>query len=382
MPEELNGQQQNSAPSQADLAASLAANLNANAGGGGGGVQTPPADPTQTPVATGTLQRGTDNVATPASDAAVAAAQAVTQQQGFRDQLRALGVDLSGLPDDRAALAQVAQIYQQLPQIRQLAMVGEQVYPYLSQFRGWLTEQQQRQQQAQQPAPWWKAPEYDPAWVTKLTRDPATGQIVPVQGAPPDIVAKFTAWSEHRQNFLDKFAQNPIDAIKPGIQQLVQEMIAPALQQATIQQNEARRAEALVSQNADWLHERTPTGDYARDQFGNKVLSVWGQRYAGYAQQAQQLGIAGTDNMHNYAMGLVERDFAVAQIRAQQAAQQGQQQGNQAKQDFVNGARHQPNYGSQHAAGTNGAPINPAPIVTQSQLKDLLTKRMAAAGIR
>lgn len=362
-----------------DLAASLAANLNT------AGVTSTQSDTSQgqqmTPAATPASPSPVQSQAQPA---VVAGNTPPAAPLDFRGQLRTLGVDLSGLPDDNAALQQVAMIYQQLPQVRQLAAIGEQVYPYLSQFRGWLQEQQQRAQQQtqQQPAPWFKAPEYDPAWITKLTRDPATGQLVPVAGAPPDIVQKFTAFAEHRQQFIDKLAQDPIAALRPGLEQLVQTMVAPLIQQSMQQQVEARKAEQLVQQHADWLHEKDANGVAVRDQFGNKVLSVWGQRYAGYAQQAQQLGIYGTENAHSYALGMVERDFAVAQIRAQQQAQAGVQQGQQAKNDFVNAARHQPNVGSQHALGTNGAPAKPsAPQLNNTvDLANLLRQRMQAAG--
>lgn len=361
MPELLEGQQNQTNPAPETPPAQAAG----GEVGGGGGTASPPA---------GTGLEG---------GGAAAAAPPPSAPAGFREQLRGLGVDLSSLPDDNAALAQVAALYQAAPQLRQLAAVGQQVYPFLSEFQAWR-EQQARaaQQPAQAPPSWWKAPDYDPRWQTQLTRDPATGQIIPVQGADPAIVQKYHQWMEHRQTFLDKFAQNPIDAIAPGIKELVQGMIQPMLQQTAQQQAEERRAEAIVQQNADWLHERDANGQPVRDQFGNRVLSVWGQRYAGYVQQAQQMGVVSAQQAHQYAMGFVERDFLAAQYRAGQQQAQNVQSGQAAKDNFVNGARHNPNVGSTNAAGVNGAPVKaPAPQNTRD-LHALLMQRMGAAGYR
>lgn len=322
---------------------------------------------------------GTDTGAGGGGVGTGAAAPASTIQ-GWRDQLRTLGVDLSHVADDRQALTQIAQIYQSMPMLRQLAAIGEQVYPHLSEFQNWRQQQAQSRQQPATPASWWKKPEYDPRWQTQLTRDPATGQIVPVQGADPSIVGKYHQWMEHRQNFLDKFAQDPINAIEPGIKEIVASLVQPMLQQAMHVQQEAQNAQQLVSQHADWLHERDANGRYVTDAFGNKLLSVWGQRYAGYVNQAQQMGLNSTASAHTYAMGLVERDFLQAQYRAAQQQTQTQAQGAQVKTDFVNAARHIPNVGSATAAGTNGAPTRPALPRNGADLAQLLRSRMTAAG--
>jgi hypothetical protein len=315
-----------------------------------------------------------------------AAAQTAAQAaQSFRDQLGALGLDTSRFPDDQAALREIANIYRVLPEVRQLAQIGQQMQPHLSQFQLWQQQQlaAAQAQSQQKPEPWWKPPEFDESWLSKLVRDPATGALKVVDGADPTILQKFNAWTEHRNKTVDQFARDPIGTIKPGLEELVRGIIQPMLQQNQQQYDERQRAERYVQENADWLHEKNQDGSTKYDANGKKVLSIWGQRYAGYAHEAaQEYGITGTEKIHAYAMRNVKADFNEAQLAASQRQAGSLQQGQQGKDNFVNGARHMPNTGSQYAAGTNGAPVRPAPPKSERELHQLLMANMKAAGFQ
>ena len=255
-------------------------------------------------------------------------------------------------------------------------------------FNAYLRQQQeaaQKQQAAQQPT-WWKAPEYDPSWASKLTRDPATGEVKALPGNDPTLVQKYLAWAEHQRGFLDKFAQNPIEAIKPGIEQIARQMAQEIVQQHLGGYQQQTQAQQVVEQNSAWIHERDAQGRLIMDpRTGKPALSHWGQVYAGYVREAENLGIRDVQKVSRFALTGVQRDYMAARMQQQQAPQQAAAAGEAAKQQFLQNAGagvHSPNVGSQHAGGVNGAPNNPPPMKTQRDLAAIMLQNMQAAGFQ
>lgn len=288
-----------------------------------------------------------------AGPGAVEGAQAPAAQQamGVREALAQYGLDLrQQFTDDHAALAHLALVAQQQQRNAQLAQYGEQYVQHADQFQAWLKQQQaqQAQQQAQQQQ-WWKAPEYDPAWLQKLTRDPQTGELRVLPGNDPSILPKFLAWREHQQGFLERFSADPIAAIKPGIEQLVRSEAERLVREQLGGYQERTAAETWVQQNSTWLHARDGQGNVVRDpQTGAPALSQLGQAFAGYVRKADQLGLHGVEAQREYALSMTQRDYALSVAQQQQAgqAQQAQQsaagqQNAAAQQQFLDRAAQQ-----------------------------------------
>jgi len=278
--------------------------------------------------------------------------------QSVRDALANYGLDLRDrFQDDHGLLQHLVGQIQQAQAAQQLAGYGREFLQHRDGFLQWMRERQEAQaKQQQQQSQWFKAPEYDPRWQSMITRDPATGKLVPADGAPPDIVQKYTAWASHQREFLDKFSQNPIDAIKPGLQQMVQELFQQQFQQQFGQIQQQQAARQVLEQNASWLYEKD-------QRTGQPKLSVWGERYHQYVQQAERRGLQSVQDVHDVAFAMVERDFLRA--RSQGLGQQQQPAGDpgaQAKQTFLEQAQ-QASQQTQQAAtpppgNANGVPAN------------------------
>lgn len=303
-----------------------------------------------------------------------------------RDTLRNYGLDLSGqFQDDHSVLQHLAGVYRQNQEMQQMAQYGHVYLQHADKFQAFLAQQQAEAQKTQQQAnQWWKAPEYDPSWNAKLTRDHTTGEIKAVAGADPGLVNKYLAWVDHQRGFLDRFSQDPVKAIQPGIEQLIDQRAQQLIQQHLGGYREQTQAQQLVQSNAEWLHERNAQGQVVRNpQTGQPQLSEWGQRYGRYVQQAEGFGLRSVQAQHDYAVGLVQRDYLAQKYSQQNQQQQAQSQGDAAKEAFLrNGGAgvHSPGVGSNLAVGPNGAPAAPPPVTGVRGLQELMLKNMAAAG--
>ncbi len=318
-------------------------------------------------------------------DVAAQQTQQAQTQQGFREALRNFGVELpqQQFADDQAAMRHIAEMMRQAPDLRQLAGYGQEYLQHREQFTAWQRQQEEaRRQQQQQSQQWWKAPEYDPSWVQKLYADPVTGEIRVRPGNDPMIAAKYQAWLDHQRGFLDRFSQDPVKALQPGIEQIATEIAQRMIQKHLGGYQEQSQAREVIQSNSGWMHERDEQGRVLMDpQTGRPALSEWGRRYATYVQRAEQMGLSNVQAQHDYAYGLVQRDAALARYGQQAQSQQALSQSDQAKQDFLNRAaqQHNPNQGAAHTTGHNGAATQPVMNGVES-LKQQMLKNLEAAG--
>lgn len=303
--------------------------------------------------------------------------------QGVRDVLRTMGYDLSGqFQDDHSALAYLAQQARVAQQSAQLAQYGQQYLQHADQFQAFLRQQQAEQQRlAAQQQGWFKAPEFDPSWTQKIYRDQA-GNLQVVPGADPMLVSKYVAWTEHQRGWLDKISQDPIGAMRPGLEQLIDQRAQQLIEQRLGGFQEQNAARQFVQQNSSWLHARDQQGQVVIDpRTQMPALSPAGQRFAAYVQEAEQLGL-NTQGQTRYALGMVERDVAMARLQSQpqQAAQPAVTPQQQAKDDFLSQAAQRVLTPAQQGTQGNvqGAP---PPIQPGARnLREIMMADMAAAG--
>lgn len=306
-----------------------------------------------------------------------------------RDALANYGLDLRPhFDNDHAVLQHLVGQLREAQSLREQANYGREYQQYAEQFRTWQRQQQAEAQRAatQQQPNWWKAPEYDPKWAQQIMRDPTSGELRPVPGAPHDVVQKYVAFAQHQQEFQTKFAQDPIGAIKPGLEQMMHQVASNLIQQHFGQYQEQTTANGLVNQNAEWLYERLPNGAIATDRTGQRVFTPLGQRYAAHAQNSIQMGIRTTEQQHSYAMAMLERDYLMHQRQAGSQAQQQPQapaqpqaplaQGNPANAAYLQRAAQQ----QQAPAGNVNGSVQQPNGVSQRGLQDALMQAMASAG--
>lgn len=325
------------------------------------------------------VSTATTGVASPA-----ATTQAASDWVGVRDALKGLGVELPPqYADDRSALAALAASYRQAQEMQPLAQAGREYQQYRDQFTAWRQQQAEaeRAKAAQAQQSWWKAPEFDPSWRSKLVRDQQTGEIKAMPGTDPSIVQKFLAAEEHRQAFMDKFAFDPLGAVKPGVEEVARKIAMEIVQQHLGGYQERVAAQNLVQQNSSWLHSRDGQGNVVVDpSTGRPQLSEMGQRYAHYVGVGAQRGWS-QDQQHEYAMTAVQRDYLLQNRAAPTAAAAT---GDAAKAAFLQAAAG--NRGGAAAGPAVAAPavVTPAggsPMNGMRDLQNRMLQNMAAGGI-
>jgi len=321
----------------------------------------------------GGMLGGTPAPATPAGT------PAAPEYQSVRDALANYGLDLRGqFSDDHAALQHLIGQVRAAQSLQQLAQYGQAYLQQAPQFAQWQQAQEAaRRQAAQAQAQWFRAPEYDPRWLSQITRDSTTGELRVVAGAPPEVLPKYNAWIDHQRSFLDRFSRDPIGAIRPGIEQVVQQVAEQMVQQHLGNYRETSEAQRFVAEHSGWLHSHDAQGHAVMDpRTGREQLSPLGQRFEQYVREAAQMGLQGTQAQARYALGLVQRDYVLAQ--AQAAAGSGMNPadpGAAAKASFVQTAQ----AGAQAAPGANVNGQAP-PATGPRGLYQRLMANMAANG--
>lgn len=284
------------------------------------------------------------------------------QQYTVREAIARYGYDAKGYTNDAEAIRDLVAKAQQSQQLQQMAQYGNQYLQHAGDFNNWLKEKQAAEAAKAAPAQesWWKAPEFDPEWRSKVVRD-SNGNLTTLPGAPPDLINKYSSAIEHRDKFLEQFAFDPVGAIKPGIEEVAKGLIEKILGERDSQQQVQSFAKDYIAQNSSWLHQRDQNGKIVYDQkTGKPALAPYGKAFAHYVQQAASSGIANENQRASYAASMVQRDYLkhqaqreaqqnaqyrnyyqqsqvhIQQAKAQQAQQVAQrQQGEQQKQQFV-----------------------------------------------
>lgn len=318
------------------------------------------------PVETTTTQQTADT----------STAQTASDMVGLRDALKPILGDsvLSQFQDDQAALQHLAATYRQAQQHQQLAPYAQLYLQHADKFNAWMAQEKAATEKAQaEKAAWWKAPEFNREWLNMVERDDQ-GNVRVKPGYPPDVAQKLLNALDHQKNFLNDFSFDPISKIKPGIEQIAREMAEQIVQQHLSGYQDHVFANNFIQQNSQWLHQRDQTGNVVMDQATRRpMLTPEGQRFSEYLGQAQQIGIQDVRAQEQYALGLTQRDAALAKLN-----QQGlQQKGEETKQTFLD--THNPNQ-----SGVTPAPgkSNRPPIGSGTRnLERRMMERMKENGL-
>lgn len=279
-------------------------------------------------------------------------------------------------------------------QLAEMQALQQQMAP-LAQMGWHLYQQQQQQQQRQQPAqpagggqPAWNnpfgLPQFDQAYYNFVRRDPQTGDIVPVIGAPPDAVARYQDYAERLRNVQHEFWQQPQKFLQPLIQEQAQKIAREVVQQHFGQYQQQQTVQQIVAQNRDWMYQTDPATGTIRTQYNvltgqtTPVYTAPGQFYVNAVQQATRMGITDPNAQHQFAIAQVQNAVMQQRLQQLQAPAAGQQQQQQFLQQAAQGgAGHaQPQPGS--FAPAAAVPGQPAP--TAQTLEDMLRNQFQADG--
>jgi hypothetical protein len=204
-----------------------------------------------------------------------------------------------------------------LAQYRQVLPVAQQYLQHRPEFEKWLAQQQQPQQApAPQAAPkqeagWWNPPQLRDAYKRYIVKD-ETGRDSIHPDAPLDAKHAITEYFQYKQDFAERFLNNPEEALAPMVTKLAQQQAAEIVNSQLEQAGRAQYVQTLEQQNRDWLY----------DQSGN--VSPEGERARNYIEQARAMGISSPEARWQYALQMVERDL-LHSVQAAQASQSRQQ---------------------------------------------------------
>jgi hypothetical protein len=245
---------------------------------------------------------------------AVAPPAASPEYESVRDVLARAGVR-EQFADDNAAVQALISRYHQAEQLQQLAAYGQEYVQHAGEFGQYLA--QRREEAARRAAAeqaWFKPPEYDPRWADYLQRNPQTGRLEAAEGAPPGVVEKYHAWAQHQRGFLDRFSQDPIGAIKPGLEQTIEAVARRMLDERVGQLRAEQEAATIIARNNDWLVAADP-------QTGRKQMTPQGVQFYKYVGYLTERGMTDARDQEAVAKALVTGEMALAQLAQLRAGQ-------------------------------------------------------------
>lgn len=283
-------------------------------------------------------------------------------------------MDPSQFQSDQEATDHLLGTYQQARQLNGLAQYGQRYLQHAPQFETWLKEQAAAQQKAEQPKQWWAPPEWQDAWLNQVETD-ANGEIRAKNGYPMDLPLKIQQFRQHQQNFLHKFTQDPIGAIKQGIMEVVQPLIEGHFQKNLSNYQDRSFASNWEAQNSSWLYTRDAENNILHDVNGARSLSPAGQRFVQLVKHAEEMGV--TDVRHQEAMArqMLRGELAEQALRAQTV-----QAGTPPPAPIPPGAMHTPSHGASLAPPSN--PVNGGPPQNGNlSLRDTLMRAIKGANI-
>lgn len=228
------------------------------------------------------------------------------------------------------------------------------------------------------PAHPWGLPQFDFALLNLVAKDPQTGGLVNLPGAPPDAAFRVQQYQEQLQKAQRELFADPHKALRPIVEAIAQEVANKQYDQRFTGHQQTQQAEQILAQNEGWLYERGQDGQ-AATQFNPAtgqhvpVLSAAGKFYAQQITYAERQGIADPRVQHEFAIGRVKTALYEAQQRQQAAPAAGQQ----AAQQFVQGAA-----AAAAAASPPPNPAAPAPALPQTlTLRDRLMQQFQSQGL-
>lgn len=330
-------------------------------------VAPPPSESTQQPV-------GAGQAAVATSAPAGAASPQGQEQFSITGWFAERGYPKDRFKSDREAFEHL------LSEIRPVATQAQKAAQYEESIRQLQAQlaalQPQQAQQAPAKKKHFDAPEYDPSWRTMVYKDPETGKLTAIDGAPPDVVAKVMAFERYRQGFVDRMAMDPVGTLK---QALIEELL-PEIRKEF--QDGLGHVQDLgyvrhVANTADWAFLHDQNGRVVVDPIsGQRQYTPEGHAYMNAAETLARGGITDVRLQDQLARVLA---FGMLAMQKQQAA------------GVVNGG--QPNKAGNfaaavHAASHGGSTVAPANTTESARpqngklsVQDMLRAEMQRAGV-
>lgn len=219
-------------------------------------------------------------------------------------------------------------------------------------------------------------PQFDFNLLSFISKDPSTGQLQLLPGAPPDALARYQDYQEKLHQAQRQFWSEPQKFLLPMIQEEAKKIAAQQFREQYQGIQSQQTASQILQQNADWLYAKDQGGqpqfryDPATGQ-NRPVLSELGQQYGRLIQSLDAQGVRDPNAQHQLAVAQLQNMLYQAQQRQAAAGQTQQTQ----QQTFLQG---------------NQAPLVPVPAAPPAvvppppqggSLREILAQRMNQAGM-
>ena len=248
----------------------------------------------------------------------------------------------------RQAEEQRAQLAERMRELQPWVQYGQQYYEQMSDpaFQQLMAQRQgPAAPQTAPPAerPWYIAPEYDAETVARYRQASvgADGQVVYdwKPNTPAEVRKQYESYQQHTELVSDRLVRDPYGAVSeiattavlPVVQQMLDRYFAERVDAVRQQEQLQSSAQRLIEQNAEWLYERDPRTNGPMQRYdaatGQQYVSFSpeGQRFYGYLQEANRIGISSPEQRWEYAA--MKR-----QLEQSQPSQAGLQQPTQPQQ--------------------------------------------------
>lgn len=278
-------------------------------------------------------QAAQSSVADTSSGAASATPTATPAAPSWLEGFKSEGVSFS---DENQAKQQLLQSYRDAERLRPLAPALSAYQQHAGEFHKWLSDKQKSPASPASQEDWtkklgWNHPEWNPNWQHQITKD-AQGNLIPLPGAPADVVLKYQQATQFRQEFIDQFLMNPAKTLEPYMRHVAQEIASQQSQQGVGQFREQQEANQFIEKNSNWLFDKGTDGgvktrSVLNPQTGRyeseKVLSQWGGMFVQKLQQGAQRGLP-PDLQQEFAMQAVQNAYMATPEYITWASSQGQ----------------------------------------------------------
>ena len=224
----------------------------------------------------------------------------------------------------RQAEEQRAQLAEQMQQLQPWVQYGRQYYEQMADpaFQQLMAQRQgPAAPQNAPPAerPWYMAPEYDAELVARYRQATvgADGQVAYdwKPNTPAEVRRQYEAYQQHTELVSDRLVRDPYGAVSeiattavlPVVQQMLDRYFAERVDAVRQQEQLQSSAQRLIEQNAEWLYERDPRTNGPLKRYdaatGQQYLSFSpdGERFYGYLQEANRIGITSPEQRWEYA---------------------------------------------------------------------------------
>ncbi len=325
----------------------------------------------------------------PQGDISTPAVPQTPSPPSWLEGLKKHGVNFSET-DEAKVLEQIAQSWKDAEQLRPLAPYATQYMQRAGDFQRFLAQQQPQPQPQQQD--WtaqlgWNPPPFDPRWEQMVTRD-AQGNLVPVPGAPIDIVPKYQAYAQFRKETADALLSNPGKFMLPYIHAVATQVAQQYASQNVGGYREEVQAQQFVAENAPWLYEKGVDGGIKQAQVFNpntgrheytKVLSEWGNLFRDKVVEYANAGF-NVGQQKDFALRDVRLAYAMTQLGQQTPAAAPAPAANpQSARETANAAF----TNARNPAGTRpgGNATVPKTPVTKGNLEQIMAQRFKENGV-